>query len=72
MNGIDDEGQVFLVVSNGEEQYSVWPDFKPVPPGWRETGFRGLKQECLKEVARVWTDMRPLSLRRQMEGIEEA
>jgi MbtH protein len=33
-----------------------------VPEGWRETGFKGLKKDCLEHIAQVWTDMRPLSL----------
>jgi MbtH protein len=70
MSGIDDEDQAFLVVVNGEGQYSVWPDFKPVPAGWTPTGFRGLKKDCLAEVAKVWTDMRPLSLQQQMKDQE--
>ncbi len=38
-----------------------------MPAGWRETGFVGTKDECLAHVDEVWTDMRPLSLRRAME-----
>jgi MbtH protein len=37
-----------------------------VPGGWRTTGKVGSKQECLDYVRSVWTDMRPLSLRRAM------
>lgn len=50
-----------LVVVNGEGQHSIWPDFKPVPQGWDQTDFRGLKKDCLEHIAQVWTDMRPLS-----------
>lgn len=65
----DDEDNVrYLVVVNHEEQYSIWPDFKPVPNGWRAVGKSGPKAECLAYIADVWTDMRPLSLRRQMDG----
>jgi MbtH protein len=67
MSNIDDENQIFLVVVNDEGQHSVWPDFKAVPAGWRETGFRGPKKECLEEISKVWTDMRPLSLQRRMD-----
>jgi MbtH protein len=66
MSGIDDEDQVFLVVVNGEGQYSVWPEFKPVPAGWTATGFKGVKKACLDHVAQVWSDMRPASLRRAL------
>ncbi len=66
MSNIDDEEQIFLVVVNDEGQHSIWPDFKAVPAGWHELGFSGLKQDCLDHIAKVWTDMRPLSLQRRM------
>lgn len=63
----DNEITKYKVVTNREEQYSIWPAEKSMPPGWKETGFSGLKSECLGHIKEVWTDMRPLSLRRQME-----
>lgn len=66
MNALDDEDQLFSVVINDEGQHSIWPDFKPVPDGWRKTGVGGLKKDCLAHIALVWTDMRPLSLQRRM------
>ena len=66
MSNIDDEEQTFLVVVNDEGQHSIWPDFKAVPAGWPELGFSRLKQDCLDHIAKVWTDMRPLSLQRRM------
>ncbi|SMF97472.1 MbtH protein [Methylomagnum ishizawai] len=64
----DSEDTVFRVVVNEEEQYSIWPDYKEIPPGWREAGKTGLKRECLEYIEQVWTDMRPLSLRQSMEA----
>lgn len=64
----DVEGMEFKVVVNHEEQYSIWPAYKEVPAGWRETGKLGSKEECLKHIQEDWTDMRPLSLRRVMVG----
>lgn len=55
---------VFSVVVNHEEQHSVWPAGREVPAGWRETGFTGTRAECLAHIAQVWTDLRPLSVRR--------
>jgi len=57
----------YKVVLNEEQQYSIWPTWKPDPPGWRDEGKRGTKQECLDHIDKVWTDMRPLSLRKWME-----
>lgn len=33
--------------------------------------MKGTKRECLDYIEEVWTDMRPLSLRKQMEAAEE-
>lgn len=57
----------FDVVINDEEQYSIWSSSKPVPEGWRKDGKSGTKEECLEYISTVWTDMRPASLRRQMD-----
>ena len=57
----------YKVVVNHEEQYSIWPADRDNPLGWRDAGKVGPKQECLEYVKEVWTDMRPLSLRKAME-----
>lgn len=62
----DQPEEQYDVVINDEEQYSIWPVRLAVPDGWRAVGFRGPKQECLDYVDKVWTDMRPLSLRQHM------
>ena len=58
---------IYTVVVNHEEQYSIWPEGREIPLGWREVGVSGQKQECLSYIGEVWTDMRPLSLRKKME-----
>jgi MbtH protein len=63
-----DENTTFNVVINHEEQYSIWPDYKDVPAGWRLAGKQGKKEECLAWIDQVWTDMRPLSLRKAMDA----
>jgi len=63
-----DENTVFEVVKNHEEQYSIWPSYKPVPEGWTPVGKQGKKADCLAYIDEVWTDMRPLSLRKAMEA----
>ncbi len=65
-----EESTEYQVVMNHEEQYSIWPVYRRIPAGWRPNGVRGSKAECLAHIERVWTDMRPLSLRRQMEAAE--
>jgi MbtH protein len=57
---------LYKVVVNHEEQYSIWPVELELPAGWNHEGTEGDKQSCLEHIERVWTDMRPLSLRRHM------
>lgn len=61
---------IYKVVMNHEEQYSIWPDYKEIPNGWKHVGKTGPKAECLAHIKEVWTDMRPLSLRKKMEEYE--
>ncbi|GAA4933850.1 MbtH family protein [Streptomyces coeruleoprunus] len=56
----------YQVVLNDEEQYSIWRADRALPPGWHAEGTAGSRQECLDHIGRVWTDMRPLSLRRRL------
>jgi MbtH protein len=63
----DREDGMFRVLVNHEEQYSIWPEWKAIPGGWRDIGVLGDKKTCLEHVEKVWTDMRPLSLRRFMD-----
>jgi len=58
---------IYKVVLNQEEQYSIWPASRENPLGWEDAGRTGSKADCLTYVKEVWTDMRPLSLRKQME-----
>jgi MbtH protein len=58
---------IYDVVINHEEQYSIWPAHKTPPNGWTCVGKQGVKAECLSYIEVVWTDMRPLSLRKKME-----
>lgn len=63
----DDEEAIFNVVVNHEEQYSIWPDYREIPHGWTAVGVTGTKRVCLDYIEQVWTDMRPLSLRKAMD-----
>jgi MbtH protein len=66
----DDDDRTYKVVVNHEEQYSIWFADREIPMGWQAEGFEGTKQECLDHIEEVWTDMRPLSLRKKLEEIE--
>jgi len=60
---------MFRVVVNHEEQYSLWPSDREIHAGWRDAGKVGTRDECLAHIEQVWTDMRPLSLRRAMDDV---
>ena len=74
----------YLVVMNGEEQYSIWHTGKQVPLGWSAVDIPEQwlaqyqcthkesefsdKKMCLAYIESVWTDMRPLSFRIAMQN----
>jgi MbtH protein len=69
MNRDDKEDtNIYKVVINHEEQYSIWPADMQNALGWKDVGIRGLKNECLTYIQEAWTDMRPLSLRKKMQA----
>lgn len=70
MRNDQDYTTTYKVVLNHEEQYSIWPVDRENPLGWRDAGKSGSKTECLAYIEEVWTDMRPLSLRKKMEEAE--
>jgi MbtH protein len=67
----EEDTRTYTVVVNHEEQYSIWFADRELPNGWRSVGVTGQKAECLKYIGEVWTDMRPLSLRKWMEEQEQ-
>lgn len=62
---------IYKVVVNHEEQYSIWPADRENPLGWKDAGKSGVKADCLAYIKEVWTDMRPLSLRKKMAEAEK-
>jgi MbtH protein len=64
----EEDRTIYKAVVNHEGQYSIWPVDRENPLGWFDASKSGSKAECLKYIKEVWTDMRPLSLRRRMEA----
>jgi MbtH protein len=62
----EEDTREYVVLVNIEEQYSLWLADLEIPKGWREVFARNNKKACLEYVKEVWTDMRPLSLRKAM------
>jgi len=67
MSDETEDTRTYKVVVNHEEQYSIWFADRELPAGWREAGKMGSKAACLEYIKEVWTDMRPLSLRKKLE-----
>ena len=63
----EEDNEEYICLINEEEQYSIWVAWKEIPLGWKRVGPKGTKQEVLNYVKEVWTDMRPKSLREQMD-----
>jgi MbtH protein len=61
-----EEEMIYKVVVNHEEQYSIWPADRENALGWTDAGKSGSKAECLAYIKEVWTDMKPLSLRKEI------
>ncbi|ANW21624.1 MbtH family protein [Streptomyces clavuligerus] len=67
-NPFEDPDGVYTVLVNDENQHSLWPEFAEVPAGWHLAHGPGSRQSCLEYIETHWTDMRPASLIRAMEG----
>lgn len=61
-----EDDRIYKVVVNHEEQYSIWLADRENALGWNDAGKSGTKAEGLAYIKEVWTDMRPLSLRKKM------
>lgn len=68
-NPFDKSDGTFLVVVNQEAQHSLWPTSIAVPAGW-EVVHEGPRAHCLDYVDRHWTDLRPASLVRALDGAD--
>jgi MbtH protein len=68
----DADDRKFRVVVNDEEQYSLWSNDLGLPEGWLEIGFSATREECLRHIEAVWTDVRPASLRRWLQDRSDA
>lgn len=59
----NDEHRLYQVVTNDQQQYSIWPAERDRPAGWQAEGTTGTRRQCLEHIDRVWTDLRPASVR---------
>ncbi|WP_167472920.1 MbtH family NRPS accessory protein [Nocardia arthritidis] len=61
---------LYVVVRNDEEEYSIWAAGRAVPAGWEVVGDPRPREECLVHICEIWTDLRPVSLRRNTQVAE--
>jgi MbtH protein len=61
-NPFEDPDGLYVVLSNAEVQYSLWPVFAEVPAGWQVVFGEAGRAQCLEYIEQNWTDMRPSSL----------
>ena len=62
-NLLDDVDGKFVVLTNSEGQYSLWPDPVAVSDGWSIAHQADTRRNCLSFIEAEWTDMRPASIR---------
>lgn len=67
-NPFEDPDSKYIVLINDEGQYSLWPHFIAVPAGWTVAHPPDTRQVCLDYINEHWTDMRPKSLIKAMNG----
>ncbi len=65
------DSDLFYVVKNIEEQYSIWPNYKCIPKGWEIVCGPVSKEESLVYIEKNWLDMRPLSLQKELKKQQE-
>ena len=67
-NPFEDPDAEYVVLVNGEAQYSIWPADMNVPAGWRIAHHRDTRDAALAYVDTHWTDLRPASLAAAMDA----
>ncbi|GAB2935188.1 MbtH family protein [Hafnia psychrotolerans] len=63
LNPFDDPNGVCCVLSNDQQQFSLWPDTLLVPAGWHVVFGPSAREQCANWLEENWRDMRPQSLR---------
>lgn len=61
-NPFEEPDANYRVLSNAEEQHSLWPASTPVPEGWTVAHGPGPRDQCLAYIRDNWQDLRPRSV----------
>lgn len=63
INPFENPEERYVVLINGEGEYSLWLDSIQVPEGWTRVYGPVPRQNALDYIEAEWTDMRPVSIR---------
>jgi MbtH protein len=70
-NPFDVEDGTYAVLTNADQQHSLWPATIDVPPGWAVAHGPADRADCLAYVAAHWTDLRPRGLAAHLDASTE-
>lgn len=71
-DGQGEDDKIYKVVVNHEEVYSIWPVERSNPLGWEDVGVCGTERECLDHIDSVWEDIRPRSVREDIDSLQRS
>ena len=57
--GMGSDKTIFIVIIGQENEFTIWPQDKEIPVGWKSVGQPGTKEECKDYIQEVWTDPLP-------------
>ncbi|MEP2639443.1 MbtH family NRPS accessory protein [Roseobacter sp.] len=47
----------FIVTTNEDGRYAIWPQDRALPWGWHPSGYTGGHADCVRHIETVWTDL---------------
>ena len=62
LNPFDDDQLDFTVLTNSQQQYSLWPIFAAQPAGWNTQFGPASRSDCLEFIERNWLSINPFAV----------
>ena len=62
LNPFDDDQLDFTVLTNSQQQYSLWPIFAAQPEGWNTQFGPASRSDCLDFIERNWLSINPFAV----------
>lgn len=59
VNPFDNENLSFFVVKNDQAEFSLWPEFHPIPAGWQVQLGPTTRAACIDYVEQHWPSINP-------------